>query len=214
MLMVDAKIIYGFDPLCGWCYGFVPAMRLLRKTLPNLDIELALGGMVAGTRIGPYAEMRAYIESASQRLFMVTGRKPSEKFHANILCNKKILASSIEPSIAIKAVRDREPIKTLDFAHDVIEAHFQEGRDLNDQNLYLELAKKNQIDLDLQLVSAPAQIKDIEAEFKRSASFGINSFPTVLIGHSSSKKMEKLQTQYDPEKFVGSLIGAIQGFDT
>lgn len=213
MLLADAKIMYGFDPLCGWCYGFVPAMKLLRKTLPDLDIELALGGMVTGARIGPYAEMKSYIESASQRLFIVTGRKPSEKFHTNILCNKKILASSIEPSIAIKAVHDQEPTKALNFAHDVIEAHFQEGRDLNDQNLYGELAKKNQIALDLQAMSDPSQIKEVEAKFKRTASFGINSFPTILIGHRSGKKMEKLPTQYDPEKFVGSIISALQAMD-
>ena len=57
-----ARLIYGFDPLCGWCFGFGPALRALREALPDLEIELRMGGLVTGGRIRPYIESAEYIE--------------------------------------------------------------------------------------------------------------------------------------------------------
>ena len=42
---MTTRLIYAFDPLCGWCYGFAPALRALRQALPALEVELRIGGL-------------------------------------------------------------------------------------------------------------------------------------------------------------------------
>lgn len=70
-------LIYGYDPLCGWCYGAIPALRYLRGKRPALHIEVLLSGLVIGDRIRPYSEAVGYIRGASKDLERVTGRMPS-----------------------------------------------------------------------------------------------------------------------------------------
>ncbi len=56
-----AELLYGFDPLCGWCYGVAPAMRRVAADHPDLPVRLVMAGLVSGDRVGPYAAMEGYI---------------------------------------------------------------------------------------------------------------------------------------------------------
>jgi hypothetical protein len=59
------KIIYIYDALCGWCYGFSPVMQQLQeKYAGKLEFEVLSGGMIMGLRAGPIGEVAAYIEKA------------------------------------------------------------------------------------------------------------------------------------------------------
>ncbi len=53
------KLIYVYDALCGWCYGFSPVMMQLHsKYKDSIDFQVVSGGMITGNRIGPIgAEM-------------------------------------------------------------------------------------------------------------------------------------------------------------
>ena len=62
------ELVYGFDPVCGWCYGMVPALRRVRADHPYLPVRLVMAGLVTGERVGPYALMEGYIRGASERV--------------------------------------------------------------------------------------------------------------------------------------------------
>ena len=50
-------VLYVFDPLCGWCYGFSPVMVKLNDNYKeNVKFVVISGGMVVGDRIGPLGE--------------------------------------------------------------------------------------------------------------------------------------------------------------
>ena len=70
---MTTELVYAFDPLCGWCYGFGGALRALRGARPDLRIALRMGGLVTGDRIGLYSAAAEYIRTASARLTAVTG---------------------------------------------------------------------------------------------------------------------------------------------
>jgi putative protein-disulfide isomerase len=61
-------LIVGIDPLCGWCYGILPALRALNEAEPGLPMRAVMAGLVTGDRVGPYAQMEGYIRGASERL--------------------------------------------------------------------------------------------------------------------------------------------------
>ena len=76
----EASLYIGFDPLCGWCFGAIPAIRHVQKHVPDLEIELLLGGLFTGEAIRPYDRLVDFINGASIRLERVTGQRPSQRF--------------------------------------------------------------------------------------------------------------------------------------
>ena len=170
------RLIYGFDPLCGWCYGFAPAMRAVVAAHPDMPVTLALPGLVTGARIGPYAEMEGYIRGASDRLRAVTGRAPSEAFFAHIT-TPGVTGNSHPPIAAIAEVAEAAPEAELAFAHAICEAHFERGADLNRPETHAEIAAE----LGLDLRPDPSDTARAMSRMREDAAYGISSFPTLIV---------------------------------
>lgn len=202
--MENYKLVYAFDPLCGWCFGAIPALRALQHEMPDLNIELILGGLITGERIGPYSAMSDYIKRASINLEKVTGRQLSEAFFQDILSNEDVICSSIEPSIVIDMVRQKYPERTLEFAFAVQEAHFLMGEDLNKTSTYESIFNSLDIEIPLSVndLSAPAMIANVEQEFENTRRLGMNSFPTAILVDMNTNTKMPLPSEYNPEQFV------------
>lgn len=195
------RLIYGFDPLCGWCYGFVPAMRAVRSAHPDLEVTLALPGLVTGARIGPYGEMEGYIRGAAERLRAVTGRAPSEAFFAHI-ATPGVIGDSHPPIAAIAGLAETAPEAELAFAHAVCEAHFERGADLNLPETYEAIATG----LGLGLRPDPADRACAEARMRNDAAFGISSFPTLIVAEND--RAIALPSIFAPEEVVAAVASA------
>lgn len=194
------RLVYGYDPLCGWCYGFIPAMRAVASAFPELEIELRLGGLVTGARIRPYSELADYIRGASKRMEAVRGVALGEAFHTNILAHSSIAASSLPPSAAILRVRDACGSRAaLAFAASVQTAHFRDGRDLNDGAVYRELAAASGWGLQFDRSDPYEARPDLEREFAETRAAGISSFPTLILMGS---QRHVLPTEYAPSAIV------------
>jgi putative protein-disulfide isomerase len=51
---IKPTLVYGFDPICGWCFGFRSAVASLRTALADrVAWRIASGGLVIGERIKP-----------------------------------------------------------------------------------------------------------------------------------------------------------------
>jgi putative protein-disulfide isomerase len=197
------RLIYGFDPLCGWCFGMVPAMRAVQAALPDLPIHLALPGLVTGDRVGPYALMEGYIRGASQRLQAVTGRAPADAFFATIT-RPGVIGQSAPPALLLAAARAVDPLRVVNLAHRVIEAHFQEGADLNDPATYPPLLAASGISMTM-----PDIHGDAGPLWQSEAHWGIRSFPTLMLDGPQGR--QTLPTAYDPDQvmaFVRSGLSA------
>lgn len=191
------RLVYGFDPLCGWCFGFAPALRTLRGSFPELSIQLRMGGLVTGAKVRPYAEMSDYIQNASSRLQSVTGVTLGSAFKSNILSDPKIIASSIPPCDVLLQVRAAFPDRVLDFAEALQAAHFRDGMDLNATETYTRIVDALGIDLKLE-VPAPGMIRAaLMDEFSGSRTLGLTSFPTLLA--VSDDGPSALPVSYDPQ---------------
>lgn len=200
---VTGSVIYGFDPLCGWCYGVVPAMRALRDARPDLPVRLVMAGLVTGPRVGPYAAAEGYIRGASERLREVTGRAASEAFF-DLIRRPGVLGDSGPPCVAIAAVGEAHPGREVDFAHAVIEAHFEEGADLNDPATYPPLCARLRLSWPAPDIHDPALA---EAAWAEGRAMGISSFPTlVAVG---PKGRRALPSTYDPEALVALVDAAL-----
>ncbi|MEO0635085.1 MAG: hypothetical protein AAFY73_00395 [Pseudomonadota bacterium] len=207
-------LIYGFDALCGWCYGAIPAMRALLAKRPDFSVQVIHGGLVTGARVGPYSEMVEYIRGASARMSDVTGQELSSAFFDLISSEPPIVSGSAKPAWAIMQMREIAPENELALAHLVQEAHFRDGRDLNDPNTYHHIcAVSDMPELDLEGLEGVTEATPLViSEFGRAAAMGISSFPTVLArAQEGSNAYAKLPSIYEPGQFVSMVEQHLAG---
>lgn len=206
--MSGAYLVYGYDALCGWCYGAIPAVRHVAEAFPDLSIEVIPGGLVTGERIGPYARKVDYIRGAAVNLERVTGRRPSPAFFDLISGPQPVVASSLIPSDAVQQVKETAPEKALSFAHQVQEAHFGDGKDLNDPETYHAITDG----LDLPSLETGHWGDRAELErrlapvFARARSFGITSFPSYVLAGAGPVAIATHYVPADLERAVREVL--------
>jgi putative protein-disulfide isomerase len=205
--MTRPVLLYGFDPLCGWCFGIAPAIRAVAAAHPGLDLRILLAGLVTGDRVGPYALKSGYIRQASARLDAVTGRRPSEAFF-DLIARPGVVADSTPPAAAIAQVARAAPDKAVAFAHAVIEAHFEGGADLGDPGTYpplLAAAAPSVAAIDL------SDRASAEAAFAEGRALGLASFPTLFLAQGGT--VRALPTEYRPDRLVALVSASLSGRD-
>ena len=201
--MTGPVFVYGFDPLCGWCYGAAPAVRAVVDAFPDLPVRLEMAGLVTGDRVGPYSEMEGYIRSASARLRAATGRAPTEAFF-RLIATPGVVGDSAPPATAIVHVARHASGREVGFAHRLIEAHFETGADLNLAGTYQRLFSEEGLDL------PPLDLGDrgpVEAAWARGRALGIARFPTFALERGGA--LEILETEYRPEALVAAVASRV-----
>jgi putative protein-disulfide isomerase len=140
------SIIYVYDALCGWCYGFSPVIKqIFEKYQTQFDFEVISGGMILGDRQGPIGEVAAYIKGAYKTVEDTTGVKFGENFVDVVLEDGKLYFSSEKPAIALSVFKASYPKKAILFAHDLQKAIYYDGFDLSKDKSYIALAEKYHI---------------------------------------------------------------------
>ena len=193
-------LIYGYDPICGWCFGAVPAVRAAAAHVP---VRLVMAGLVVGERVGPAAAMEPYVRQASERLRAVTGRAPSEAFY-RWMRSPGAIAASAPPAVAVDAVRRARPDAALAFAHAVTEAHYERGMDPNDPDAYAPLLARHAPGVALPDIHDPALA---EAAFAEGRAMDIAAFPTLLLdGPGGPRPMPSI---YDPDALAAEIAARL-----
>jgi putative protein-disulfide isomerase len=198
------KLIYAHDTLCGWCYGFIPALRHFEKHQPDVAIEVAPGGLMTGSPAKPYSEMSSYIKGAEIRLEEVTGRKPSDAFHTMIAKDNGTVAASEVPSHAIMQMNALAPDRAAEFAHLLQEAHFGLGKDVNDPKTYDDLCAEHGFPaLDTDAITKATLADPLVAKgFELCRKLGPSGYPTIFVATEDDTILGVIPSTYDPADFL------------
>ena len=181
---MEHKIIYLYDALCGWCYGFSPVMqRIHQKYAGLIEFEVMSGGMIMGLRAGPFGEVAPYIKKAYPDVEAATGIKFGAPFLQNILEPGTAIFSSEMPGIAMTAFRKQRPDKVLEFAHILQNALYADGIELSMASNYIPLVEPfglSGADF-VQALQLEENRYETMLEFQTVANWGVSAFPTVLL---------------------------------
>ncbi len=183
------QILYIFDPLCGWCFGFSETMLdFSEKHAGKYEFVPVVGGMMTGPRVAPYASMAEYIKSSLPRLEVTTGTTFGEPYIQNFLEGGSALTDSEPPCRALITFRSFMPESAMEFAHSLQNAHFKDGMDYNDDALYGQLSESFGLDSKTFMERFHSnEIKQtLEEEFTWVKKSGVQGFPTVVY-HSGQK---------------------------
>lgn len=176
------KLIYVYDALCGWCYGFTPVIQELQKQLGDqTTFEILSGGMFLSANRRPASSMHAYISEAHKSVEDVTGVKFGPAFLEEYLKTDDVMDSE-KPGIALTIFKEYQPHNAISFAHDIQVALNYNGQSLNDDNTYRGLLEKYQVPVNefLEKLHDDAYRYDTIQEFNQVAQWGITGFPAAI----------------------------------
>ena len=177
------RLLYVYDALCGWCYGFSPVLGELRRRHPGLPVEVVSGGMIRGERRGPLGEVAAYIKSAYRDVERATGVRFGAGFVEGPLETGEMDMTSEPPAALLAYVREVAPGRAYDAAHALQRGIYYHGHGPGSAELAVHLAGALGLDPD----DATAALTDeryarlAEGDFALTARLGVRGFPALLL---------------------------------
>lgn len=177
----DPRLVYVYDALCGWCYGFSPTLKAFAKT-HDATVDVVSGGMIRGPRIGMLSQVAPYIRTAYKDVEQRTGVKFGQGF-LDVLMNGDVYMTS-EPAAALLSwVKDVAPARQLEAAHELQRGVYYHGHGPDSDDLARNLADELGLDADAAVAARtdPKYAAAAEADFALSQQLGVRGFPAVFV---------------------------------
>lgn len=179
------QVVYVYDPMCGWCYGFSNVISQLQENYhTKISFTVMSGGMMTGAREEPISVMRDYIKGAYKNVEKLTGVLFGDAYLNGILESKTYISSSVLPSIALTVFKSMAKEKDyIAFAKAIQYAFYFDGKSLNDKETYRKLAEKMGLDTKIFMskLDELSYKNETLKEFETVSQLGISGFPTVFV---------------------------------
>lgn len=199
MTPTEDKVIYVYDALCGWCYGFSPVItQLQEKYGAQIPFEVLSGGLVQGDQVGPMEKQKAaYIRQAVPRVEEYTGVKFSEAY-LNTMDDSTRIQNSEPPARALCIVREMKADTALTFASALQKKLFTTGEDPNNTDFYIPLVQAFGLDTSQfrQKMELPEYKKKAFMDFYLAAQLKAYGFPALYVVKEG--KYHKIAEGYTP----------------
>jgi putative protein-disulfide isomerase len=190
------KIIYAFDPLCGWCYGFNAIVKKLKNEfVGDLEFDIKSGGMITGNRICKISEKAKYLKKSIPDIERISGIKFGEKF-IQLLDEGEYISNSTPPSKAFIVFKSFRSDLAMDIGHAIQKTHYADGMDLNNIRAYFKVAEQFGIHKYgfMERYEDPMYERFTQEEFDQVKSWGVNHYPSIL--HDNGKEVEMVSEGY------------------
>ncbi len=181
--MTKPTLIYAYDPLCGWCFGFHPVIeKIAERFRESLHIQVIPGGLAIDENAQTISEGYSYIYTALKQTEETTGVEFGENF--KLLAEEGSYFYDSEPAcIAQTVVNKLSPDQALTFAGNLHNALFINGENLNEPEILGKIADESGIDSEK--FQAEYQKDSIRKEtremFEWCKKMGASAFPTLLL---------------------------------
>lgn len=182
---------YVYDPLCGWCYGAAPLVKIAREFM---SVRPHGGGMMSGAnRQAVTTDLRDYVMRHDRRIAALTGQAFGEAYFDGLLRDSKAVFDSAPPIAAILAAESMTG-RGLDMIAHLQHAHYVEGRRIAESAVLIDEAQA--IGLDAGAFAAtlnenlgePVQ-RHIRETRLFMAQLGTTGFPTFVLESGASRQL-------------------------
>lgn len=176
----DLEFVYVGDPMCSWCWGFVPVLDRMQEVY-DVPIRLVVGGL----RPGPGAE------ELDDRLAQILAHhwhqveaRSGQPFDHTFLERRDGWRYDTElPSIAVVSMRELDEAGALAFHGRLQRAFYVEGVDITDPEVYPPLLDGFDVDRDkfMELLRSDDMKQRAWRDFAEARSLQVTGFPTLLL---------------------------------
>ena len=173
------KLIYAYDPMCSWCYGFRDTWAGIKAELPEqVVVELRLGGLAPDDDTPMSDDMRNKLSSTWHRIQDLC-QVPFDHSYWKQQPNPPRTTY-----IAGRAVRAAQSlgVAEMDMVRAIQDAYYQQGRNVWQSEVLIQLAED--LGLDRTNFSIALQSDDIfqahQAEVQATYELGIQGYPSLV----------------------------------
>jgi len=176
----DREILYIADPMCSWCWGFMPTIRAMNeRAAGRVRLTLMMGGLRPLTRTpmddAQKAEIRHHWETVEER--------SGQPFNYDFF-EREGFTYDTEPACrAVCVVRAIAQPLVLDYFEAVQRAFYSENRDVTDGAILQEIARKKGVDH----IAFEERFNDVGSAYQTSGDFQsarqlkVTGYPTVVL---------------------------------
>lgn len=190
--MKKVKIIYVYDAICGWCFGFSPTMAKLQTHYQDkVEFEVISGGLKLGSGVGAIDIVAPYIKTSYKDVENTCGVKFGDSFVNGTLKKGTMILNSLPPAIALCILKEKYPDKSLEFAGLLHKMFYVDGIEPENYEAYGTYASTLGYDKETfnQKMKDSIYIKRAYKDFEYAQQLGANSFPTVIIEKEGKKEI-------------------------
>ncbi|HYD80803.1 MAG TPA: DsbA family protein [Paucimonas sp.] len=179
------SLIYVADPMCSWCYGFAPELVTLLQGLPDIPVDIVVGGLRAYNKEALGEQMHATLREHWQRVAGASNLQfapdhpmaPGFVYDTEPACRAVVTARALAPSA------------TLSVFHAIQYAFYAEGRDVTQADVLAEAASRELAEAGFSIAPAafrekwmtPEMVAETAADFGQTRRWGVSGFPTLIL---------------------------------
>lgn len=178
-----AKLIYVYDPMCSWCWGYRETWLKLKEALGDkLAIEYKVGGLAPDSDEPMPEDMQQFLQQTWQRIEQQLGTK----FNHNFWLNTQPRRSTYPACRAVLVARQYN--KELEMLYAIQKAYYLNAQNPSDISTLANLAE--QIGLAKNTFITEIQSEKINSllmnEINEVRSLPVQGFPSLVIENKGS----------------------------
>jgi putative protein-disulfide isomerase len=181
------KLIFVGDPMCSWCYGFGKEMSAIAQSMPDLDVQVVVGGMAAGSTQVLDDAAKQFRLTHWARVEQMSGAE----FNREALMARKDFVYDTEPVCrAVVAARMVAPgVDLLKVFRAFQRAFYVDGLDTTDGDVLAEIGAKAiaeqgiavTADAFFEVFSSDEAIDAAQQDFALTRRLGVQGFPSLFV---------------------------------
>jgi putative protein-disulfide isomerase len=179
------SLIYIADPMCSWCYGFGPELVPLLQGLPEVPVEIIVGGL----RVTPQEPMNDALKSTLAGHWDRVKSASGLPFNSNILERSDFIYNTEPACRAVVTTRLLAPEAILQVFCAIQHAFYAEGLDTTQGNVLADVAARTLKDAGIEIDAAtfyakwesPEAIAATQQDFSLTRQWDVTGFPTVAL---------------------------------
>jgi putative protein-disulfide isomerase len=179
----SAELVYIGDPLCSWCWGFAPSLRLAREAFASkLRFTILVGGLRTGDAAHPLGEpLRGYLRQAWREV----EKRSGQPFDFAFLDRDGFLYDTEPACRAVVTARRLRPdtFFAFDYNETLQDAFYRRGMDPTAMQTFLDVASELGLDQGefRRTFEDLDTLRETRSDFEAARSLGAAGFPTTLL---------------------------------
>jgi putative protein-disulfide isomerase len=177
-------VVYGNDPLCGWCFATGPQISEAKRMLgARASWRVMCGGLVVGARIRPIGLDRDYLVAGLRQVEHVSGRAAGEGYRTAVLEPGTWVSDSEPACRAVLVVQDLYGDRAVDFSHALTDALYLDGRTPERPDTIRDVADTLGLDGEriVETWARAAATSMMGERFAEARAAGVTTYPSVFV---------------------------------
>ena len=174
-------LLYIYDPMCSWCWGFRPVLEQVKQALPDsIEVQYILGGLAADTDLPMPQEMQNTIRETWKT---IQQEIPGTEFNYDFWTECNPRRSTYPACRAIIACRIQQPEKEPAMLLAIQQAYYLDARNPSEDEVLIQLAAEVGLDVEMFIPDFKSEAcRDaLESQILLARSLYVHSFPSLVL---------------------------------